>query len=262
MIRSLYTSATGMHAQETNMDIIANNLANVNTTGYKLVRPNFQDLMYQYLMEPGAATSSNTISPSGLQVGLGVKTVGTQKIFTQGDLSNTGNQLDVAIEGDGFIEVQLPDGSQAYTRSGNLQMDDTGRLVTSDGYPITPTITIPQDATSVTIAQDGRVSVKVPGQETSTEVGQITGVRFLNNAGLRSLGKNLYQETDASGSPTTGNFSEDGLGNLTQGFLESSNVSVVTEVVNMITGQRAYEAASKGITTADDMLSTAINLKR
>ncbi|MGI6523917.1 MAG: flagellar basal-body rod protein FlgG [Bdellovibrionota bacterium] len=262
MIRSLYTSATGMRAQETNMDVISNNLANVNTTGYKQVRANFQDLMYQYLLEPGAATSSSTISPSGLQVGLGVRTVGTQKIFTQGDLSSTGGQLDVAIEGDGFLEVEMPDGSQAYTRSGNLQLDDTGRLVTADGYPISPTITIPQDATSVTIAQDGTVSVAIPGQSASSEVGQITGVRFLNNAGLKSLGKNLYKETDASGSPTSGNFGENGLGNLSQGFLESSNVSIVTEVVNMITGQRAYEAASKGITAADDMLNTAISIKR
>ena len=262
MIRSLYTAATGMHAQETNMDVISNNLANVNTTGYKLVRANFQDLMYQYLQEPGAATSSETISPSGLQVGLGVRTVGTQKIFTQGDLSSTDGQLDVAIEGDGFFEVELPDGSQGYTRSGNFQLDDTGRLVTPEGYPISPTITIPSDATSVTIGQDGTVSVTIPGQDTASEVGQITGVRFLNNSGLRSIGKNLYQETEASGNATTGTFGQDGLGTLAQGFLESSNVSIVTEVVNMITGQRAYEAASKGITTADDMLNTAISLKR
>ena len=262
MIRSLYSAATGMRAQETNMDVISNNLANVNTTSFKQVRANFQDLMYQYMLEPGAATSSSTKSPTGLQVGLGVRTVGTQKMFTQGDLTVTDNQLDIAIEGDGFFEVTLPDGSTAYTRAGNFQLDDSGQLVTADGYTLNPTITIPADAISIAIGEDGTVSVTQPGQAEAAQVGQLTGVRFINNAGLRALGKNLYKETAASGAPTAGNFGENDFGRLAQGFLENSNVSIVNEVVNMITGQRAYEAASKGITTADDMLNTAINIKR
>ena len=262
MIRSLYTAATGMQAQETNLDVIANNLANVNTTGYKKVRADFQDLMYQYLLEPGTPTSSNTTSPTGIQVGLGVRNSGTEKIFLQGDLTSTGNQFDLAIEGDGFFEVQLPDGTAAYTRAGNLRLDETGRMVTPDGFPLNPAITIPPNALSVNVGQDGTVSVTIPGQQTPSEVGRLTGARFPNNAGLRSMGKNLYQESFSSGSPVTGNFSEEGLGRITQGFLESSNVSIVGEVVNMITGQRAYEAASKGIQTADEMLNQAINLKR
>jgi len=263
MIRALYTSATGMQAQETNLDVIANNLANVNTTGYKRVRADFQDLMYQYLLEPGTPTSSSTTSPTGIQVGLGVRTAGTQKIFLQGDLTSTGNQFDLAIEGGGFFPVELPpDNTAAYTRAGNLRLDETGRLVTTDGFPLQPAITIPANALSVTVGQDGTVSVTVPGQETPSEVGQLQGARFPNNAGLRSIGKNLYEETQSSGTPTTGNFAENGMGRISQGFLESSNVSIVGEVVNMITGQRAYEAASKGIQTADEMLSQAINLKR
>lgn len=262
MIRSLYSSATGMRAQETNMDVIANNLANVNTTGYKKSRANFQDLMYQYLLEPGAPTSQSTNSPSGIQVGLGVKTSSVQREFTQGDLTSTSNQLDVAIEGDGFFEIQLPDGTSSYSRSGNFQLDENGQLVTADGFILTPTISVPNDALAVTIAQDGTVSVRQPGAGAPSEIGQITGVRFPNPAGLRATGRNLYEETQASGAPIAGTFGEDGFGRLSQGFLESSNVSIVEEVVKMITGQRAYEASSKGIQTADEMLNQAINLKR
>ena len=262
MIRALYTAATGMRAQETNLDVIANNLANVNTTAFKKVRADFQDLMYQYLLEPGSPTSNNTISPTGIQIGLGVRTAGTQKLFLQGDLTSTGNQLDMAIEGDGFFEVEMPDGSRAFTRAGNLQRDETGRLVTPDGFPLNPAITIPQEALSVSIGQDGTVAVTLPNQQTPTQVGQLTGTRFQNNAGLRSIGKNLYEETESSGTPISGNFGENGFGRISQGFLESSNVSIVGEVVNMITGQRAYEAASKGIQSADEMLNQAINLKR
>ena len=262
MIRALYSAATGMHAQETNIDVISNNLANVNTTAYKKSRADFQDLMYQYLVEPGAQTSATTKNPSGIQLGLGVKTASVGKIFTQGDLTSTGNPFDVAIEGDGFFEVQLPDGRQAYTRCGALKIDENGILVTSDGYPVTPQITIPNNALSVTIAEDGRVYVKIPGSATASEVGQITGVRFPNNGGLHASGRNLYEETESSGSPITGTFSELGFGRLSQGFLESSNVSVVEQVVNMITAQRAYEASSKGVSTADEMLTQAINLKR
>ncbi len=262
MIRALYTAATGMSAQETNIDVISNNLANVNTTGYKKSRADFQDLMYQYLVEPGAATSTTTSTPSGIQVGLGVKTASVQKVFTPGDLSSTSNPLDVAIEGDGFFQIQLPTGDTAYSRAGAFQIDSTGNLVTSDGYVIDPGITIPTNALSVSIGQDGIVKAKTPGTTTATEVGTLTGVRFPNNAGLKAIGKNLYIETDSSGSPVTGTFGTDGFGRLSQGFLESSNVAVVEQVVNMITAQRAYEASSKGISTADEMISQAINLKR
>ena len=262
MIRALYTSATGMQAQETNIDTISNNLANVNTTGFKKSRAEFQDLIYQYLVEPGAPTSQNTQNSSGIQVGLGVKTASVQKVFAQGDLTSTGNQLDIAIEGDGFFPITLPDGSEAYTRSGSFQIDSTGKIITSDGYTLGQGITVPQDALSITIGEDGAVNVRQPATATPTNIGTIQGVRFANNAGLRAVGKNLYLETGSSGTPLTGDFSKDGFGRLSQGFLESSNVSVVEQVVNMITAQRAYEASSKGVQTADDMLNQAINLKR
>ncbi len=262
MFRGLYTSATGMRAQETNIDVIANNLANVNTTGFKKSSAHFEDLIYQQILEPGAPTSQTTESPTGIQVGLGVKTSSVAKDFTQGDLTATGNQLDIAIEGSGFFEVSLPDGTASYSRSGNLQIDSEGQLVTADGFPLNPAITVPADSLSVTIAQDGTVSVRQPGTAAPAEIGQITGVRFANPAGLRAVGRNLYEETESSGSPTSGIFSEDGLGRISQGFLESSNVSIVEQVVNMITAQRAYEASSKGVQTSDEMLSQAINLKR
>lgn len=262
MIRALYTAATGMSAQETNIDVIANNLANVNTTSFKKSRADFQDLMYQYVLDPGAPSSSSTNNPSGIQIGLGVKTAAVQKVFAQGDLTSTSNQLDVAIEGDGLFQVTLPDGSTAFTRSGAFQLDQNGQLVTSDGYIVAPGITIPNDALSVTIGQDGTVSVLQPGNTTPSSLGELTGVRFPNNAGLRAIGRNLYQETVSSGSPQAGRFSENGVGRLNQGFLESSNVSVVEQVVSMITAQRAYEASSKGISAADEMISSSINLKR
>ncbi len=263
MIRALYTAATGMHAQETNIDVIANNLANVNTTGFKKSRADFQDLMYQYLVEPGATTSqAGNQNPSGIQVGLGVKASSVQKVFTQGDLTSTGNQLDVAIEGDGFLQIQLPDGSAAFSRSGALRLDSQGQLVTPEGYVVDPGITIDTTAVAVSIGQDGTVSARTPGQTAETQVGTLTAIRFPNNAGLRAIGKNLYQETSSSGAPQTGTFGEEGFGRLAQGFLESSNVSVVEQVVTMITAQRAYEASSKAIQTSDDMLSQAINLKR
>ncbi len=262
MIRALYTAATGMNAQETNIDVISNNLANVNTVGFKKGRADFQDLMYQYAVEPGAPTSQISINPSGVQIGLGVKTASVQKVFTQGDLSSTGNQLDVAIEGDGFFQIQRPDGTIAYTRSGAFQLDQNGQIVTSDGYILAPGITIPPDSLGITIAQDGTITVKQPNTAVPNQVGQLLAVRFPNNGGLRALGQNLYEETQASGAPVNGIFNQVGFGRLNQGFLESSNVSVVEQVVNMITAQRAYEASSKGITTADEMLNQVINLKR
>jgi flagellar basal-body rod protein FlgG len=262
MLRALYTSATGMQAQETNIDVITHNIANVNTTGFKRGRAEFQDLIYQYLLEPGAPTSQSTQSPSGIQVGLGVKTSAVQKIFTQGDLLNTENQLDVAVEGDGFFQITRPDGSLAYTRTGAFQLDLQGNLVTSEGYQVAPGIAVPPEAIAITMGEDGTVSARLPGTSAPQQLGQLVGVRFPNNGGLRAVGKNLYEETDSSGAPIAGIFSQQGFGSLQQGFLESSNVSVVEQVVNMITAQRAYEANSKGIQTADDMLSQAINLKR
>lgn len=261
MIRALYSAATGMHAQETNIDVISNNLANVNTPGYKKSRADFQDLMYQYVVEPGAPTSATTKNPTGIQVGLGVKTSSVQKVFTQGDLTSTGNQLDVAIEGDGFFQVTKADGTTAYTRTGSFRMNENGELVTPDGFQVSPGVTIPTDALGITIGQDGTVSVRTPGSTTPTQVSTLTAVRFPNNAGLRAVGQNLYEETVSSGSPVTGTFGDSGFGRLNQGFLESSNVSVVEQVVNMITAQRAYEASSKGINTADEMIGQAINLK-
>ena len=262
MIRALYSAATGMQAQETNLDVISNNLANVNTTGFKKGRADFQDLMYQYVMEPGAPTSQTTINPTGIQIGLGVKTASVQKLFTQGDLSSTNNQLDVAVEGDGFFQVTRPDGTLAYTRTGSFRLDQAGQLTTADGFIIAPGITVPPDALGITIGQDGTVSVKQPNNAIPAQVEQLIAVRFPNNGGLRATGQGLYEETQASGAPVTGIFSQTGYGRLNQGFLESSNVSVVEQVVNMITAQRAYEASSKGITTADEMLTSAINLKR
>ena len=261
MIRGLYTSATGMNAQQTLIDTIANNLSNVNTTGFKKSRPEFQDLVYQYLVDPGAPTSGTTKSPTGLFLGLGVKAVGSTRMFSQGDLVSTSNPLDVAIEGDGFFSVTMPDGSKSYTRAGNLRLNDTGQLVTADGYEIVGPSPIAEGAKNIRISEDGQISyTDVNGAQTSA--GQLEAVRFLNPSGLRSTGRNLYEATDASGAESAGVFAENGFGKLSQGFLESSNVSVVQEVVQMITAQRAYEAASKGITTSDEMLGQAINLKR
>ena len=262
MIRSLFTAATGMNAQQNKIDVVSNNLANINTTGFKKMRVDFQDLMYTMLVEPGTATSTSSNHPTGIQVGHGVRTTGTSRVDSQGDLTATNNQLDIAIEGQGFLEVQLPDGSSAYTRTGALQLDENGQLVTTDGFVLQPAITIPVDAISISIGQDGTVSVTQPGSTTPSQVGQLQLNRFQNSRGLKNLGQNLLAETQASGSPTTGNPAESGFGRVTQGFLESSNVQVVEEVVQMILAQRAYESASKSIETADQMLNGAINLKR
>ncbi|MCB0328197.1 MAG: flagellar basal-body rod protein FlgG [Bdellovibrionales bacterium] len=262
MLRALYTAATGMNAQETNIDVISNNLANINTTAFKKSRAEFQDLMYQNLLDPGAQTSNTTKNPTGMQVGLGVETVSIGKVHTQGDLKNTGRDLDIAIEGEGMLQVTLPDGQFAYTRAGSLQVDDLGNLVTSEGYQVGSGITIPTDALSITFGQDGTITSRVSGTTTPTNVGQLQAFRFPNASGLRAIGMNLYQETQSSGVVQTGNFAQNGYGRINQGFLETSNVSVVEQVVNMITAQRAYEASSKGVRTAEDMLQQAINLKR
>jgi len=262
MIRALYTAATGMEAQQLNIDVIANNLANVSTTGFKKSRADFQDLLYQTLKEPGGLATGTTSVPTGIQVGLGVKPAAVQRVHLQGDFDQTTNPLDVAIEGDGFFQVTLPDGNTAYSRSGAFKLDSTGSVVTSEGDPITPQITIPNGAESISIGNDGTVSVVLPGQTAPSQVGQIQTVRFANPAGLRSEGRNLFRETGTSGTPALGTPGQDGLGQLSQGFLEGSNVSVVEELVAMISGQRAYEINSRAITAADEMLRTASSLGR
>lgn len=261
MIRSLFTAATGMIAQQLNLDVIANNLANVNTSGFKKSRADFQDVFYQTLEGPGTSQQQGT-SPTGIQVGLGVRPAAVGRVHSQGDFESTSNPLDMAIEGDGFFQITLPNGDTSYTRSGAFKLDENGQVVTSDGFLLTPTITIPPDALSITVGTDGIVSVLQPGSTTPTQVGQLQVARFQNPAGLRATGRNLFQETQASGAATLGTPGQDGLGTIAQGFLESSNVSVVEEIVQMVTGQRAYEANSKTIQTADQILSNAINVKR
>jgi flagellar basal-body rod protein FlgG len=262
MIRSLYTAATGMEAQKLNIDVISNNLANVNTTGYKRSRADFQDLIYQTISEAGTTSAEGSVLPTGIQVGLGVKTIAVQKIFDQGDFSSTGNPLDLVIEGDGFFQITKPDAEIGYTRGGAFKLDNEGRIVTSDGYPLEPSITIPANATSITIGTDGRVSIMQSGSSTPTEVGQITLARFSNPAGLKAIGKTMFVETDSSGEAITGTPGSEGMGTINQGFLEMSNVNIVEEMVNMIVSQRAYEINSKAVTASDEMLQTISNLIR
>ncbi len=262
MIRALYTAATGLEAQTLNIDVIANNLANVSTSGFKKSRADFEDLLYQTLKEPGSPATSTTQVPTGIQVGLGVRPAAVQRVFLQGDFNQTTNPLDVAIQGDGFFQVTLLDGSTAYTRSGAFKLDSTGTIVTSDGDLLTPQITIPQGADSITVGADGTVSVTLPGQSAPSQVGQMQTARFANAAGLRAEGRNLFVETDTSGSPQVGSPGQDGLGELAQGFLEGSNVSVVEELVAMITGQRAYEVNARAVSAADEMLRTAVAIGR
>lgn len=262
MIRSLFTAAAGMQAQQLNVDVIANNLANVNTTGYKRGRADFQDLLYQTLRNPGSPSAEGAQIPSGIQVGLGVKPVAVQRLFTQGDFTSTNNSLDLVIEGDGFFQVTRPDGTIAYTRAGAFKTDSDGRVVTSDGYPLDPSITIPADATQITVGSDGRVTVMQSGNTTPVEVGTIEIARFINPAGLMSMGKNLYVQTNSSGQPITGTPGTEGRGTLNQGYLEMSNVNVVEELANLIVAQRAFEMNSKAVQAADDMLQTTSSLKR
>lgn len=254
MIRSLWISKTGLDAQQTQMDVISNNLANVSTTGFKRTRAVFEDLLYQTLRQPGAASSQQTDLPSGLQLGTGVRPVATERIHTQGNLQLTGNSKDVAINGAGFLQVLLPDGTTAYTRDGSLQTDSQGQLVTASGFPIQPAITIPVDAQTLTVSRDGIVSVTLAGTVQPTEVGNLQLATFINPAGLESKGENLYVETGASGNPNTNTPGTNGAGILVQNYTETSNVNVVEELVNMIQTQRAYEINSKAITTSDQML--------
>jgi flagellar basal-body rod protein FlgG len=254
MIRALYTAASGMTAQELNVDTIANNLANANTNGFKARRTQFEDLLYQNFMQPGAAAGTQTTVPSGLQVGLGTRAVANEIILTQGSPTETDNPLNVVIQGNGFFQVRLPSGQTAYTRDGGFQLDNNGNIVTEVGNPIEPQITIPAQATSVTIAADGTVSYTQAGQSASQTIGQIQLANFPNPGGLNSLGNNLFMTTDASGEPTVGNpGGQDGLGTLMPGYVEGSNVSVVEEFINMIVSQRAYDANSKVVKAADEM---------
>jgi flagellar basal-body rod protein FlgG len=262
MIRALFTAATGMQAQQLNIDVISNNLANVNTTGFKRGRADFQDLLYQTLRQAGAASSNQTEIPTGIQLGLGARAAAVQRLFVQGDFQQTQNQLDVAIDGDGFFQILHPNGEVVYTRAGALKLDSQGRVVNSDGYPLEPEITIPNNATGITIGADGTVSVLQPGNAAPQQVGQLRLVNFANPAGLTGLGRGLFKTTTASGEPLEGAPGADGLGSLSQGFLELSNVSVVEEMVNLITGQRAYEINSKAIQAADEMLQVTTNVRR
>lgn len=260
MIRALWTASTGMETQQLNMDVIANNLANVNSSGFKKSRADFQDILYQTAKLPGATSGTGSESPTGVQVGLGSKVAAVQKIFTTGDIHKTESELDVAIEGAGFFQVTQPTGDLAYTRSGALKKDSTGRLTTSEGYVLSPEIVIPSNASSINIGSSGIVEVTLDGQNTPSQVGTIELARFSNPAGLKSIGRSLYTETPATGAPSTGIPGETGFGVLSQGFLEGSNVSIMEEMVNMIAGQRAYEVNSKVIKTADEMMQMTNNL--
>ncbi|MFZ6817591.1 flagellar basal-body rod protein FlgG [Undibacterium sp. Ji22W] len=254
MIRSLWIAKTGLDAQQTQMDVITNNLANVSTTGFKRSRAVFEDLLYQTMRQPGAQSSQQTQLPSGLQLGVGVRPVATERIFTQGNLQQTGNNKDLAINGQGFFQVLMPDGTTGYTRDGSFQVDNQGQMVTSSGFVIQPAITIPANAQSITVGRDGTVSVTQPGSTAAVQVGSIQLATFINPAGLMGLGENLYVETAASGNPGTNAPGTNGAGLIVQSFIETSNVNVAEELVSMIQTQRAYEINSKAITTSDQML--------
>lgn len=262
MMQSLYTGSTGMLGMQTQIDTTANNIANVNTIGFKKSRAEFADLMYKVMEYAGTSTSDVTKSPTGIEVGLGVRPTAINKLFGEGTLKQTDNQLDVAITGQGFFKLELPDGTEVYSRDGALKVDEDGTLVNSDGYKIIPEVVIPEDATDVTIGTDGTITVVQPGQAQATQIGQILLTSFINPAGLHSMGDNLYLETDSSGQPVDDTPGVNGLGVLRQGFVELSNVQLVVELTDLITGQRAYDANSKVITTSDEMLQTTNQLKR
>jgi flagellar basal-body rod protein FlgG len=254
MSQALWVAKTGLDAQQTRMTVISNNLANVNTTGFKQGRAVFEDLLYQNVRQAGGQSSQDTELPSGLNLGTGVRIVATEKLFTQGGVSQTGNALDVAIKGRGFFQILLPDGTLAYTRDGTFQRDQQGQLVTSSGYTVQPAITIPDGAQSITIGTDGIVSVQLAGQASASQIGTLETVDFINEAGLQPVGENLFLETASSGTPQSGTPGANGFGSIVQGALESSNVNVVAELVNMIETQRAYEMNSKAIETNDQMM--------
>jgi len=254
MLRSLWIAKTGMDAMQTNIDVISNNLANVNTNGFKRTRPVFEDLLYQTLRQPGAPSSQQTQLPSGLQLGTGVKPSATERIFTQGNLQLTDNPLDMAINGQGFFQISLPDGSTAYTRDGAFQVNNQGQIVTSGGYPLNPAITVPAGTTKINVSNDGIISVQTAGQTASTQIGNVQLANFINPAGLESVGQNQYLETTASGAPTVSAPGTNGVGVLNQSYVETSNVNITEELINMIQAQRAYEINSKAIQTSDQML--------
>ena len=262
MIRALYSAATGMQSQQLNIDVIANNLANVNTAGFKKSRADFQDLLYQTIRTPGAAATANTQSPTGIQIGLGTRPAAVQRVFLQGSFDETGNPLDMAIEGDGFFQITLPSGEIAYTRAGSFKIDNQSRIVTSEGDPLEPAISVPLTAEQVMVGQDGIVTVTLPDEPTPSQIGQIQTARFPNPAGLRAVGRNLSHESDSSGTPQVGTPGEEGRGTLLQGFLEQSNVSVVQELIALIVGQRAYEITSRAINAADHMLQISSQIVR
>jgi flagellar basal-body rod protein FlgG len=262
MIRTFWIAATGMGSQQLNLDVIANNLANVNTVGFKKSRADFEELLYQEERLPGAASSPDTQYPTGLAVGLGVRPVATAKIFTEGNMEQTSNSLDLAIEGDGFFKILLPNGEFAYTRNGSFKLDRDGTIVTPTGLPMDPEISIPEDTRNITISSDGIVSVTQSGSDIPTEVGNIELAKFINPAGLRPMGRNMYAATEASGDEITGVPGDDSIGLISQGFLEMSNVNVVEEMVKMIISQRAYEMNSKAIQTADEMIQIVNQLRR
>ncbi len=261
-MKALQIAATGMQAQQLNVEVISHNIANLRTTGYKRMRPEFQDLLYQNIRAPGASSSqSGTTLPSGIQIGLGVKTASTYRIMTQGDVTNTEKDLDIAIRGEGFFQVQLPDGQTAYTRSGAFALDANGQLVTQEGYLVEPSISVPNNARQISISASGEVQVLIDGQTTPQNAGTLELARFVNKAGLEAIGDNLFLETPASGSPTTGTPDADGLGSLLQNFLESSNVNAVSEISDLIAAQRAYEMNAKVISAADEMMQATSNLR-
>jgi flagellar basal-body rod protein FlgG len=260
MIRSLWIAKTGLDAQQTQLDVISNNLANVSTNGFKRSRAVFEDLLYQTLRQPGAQSSQQTTIPSGLMLGVGVRPVSTEHIFTQGSLTNTGNGLDVAINGSGFFQIQMPDGTLAYTRDGSFQKDSTGQIVTSSGYPLSPAITIPSNTTSMTISRDGIVSIIQSGSAATVQLGNIQLATFVNPGGLQSTGENLFIETASSGTPTPNTPGSNGAGVLNQNYVENSNVNVAEDLVSMIQTQRAYEMNSKAISTSDAMLARLTQL--
>jgi flagellar basal-body rod protein FlgG len=263
MIRALFSAASGMNAQQTNVENIANNIANANTAGFKARRAQFQDLLYQNMIQPGAAASQQTLVPTGLQLGLGTRAVSNEIIFTQGDFTETDNPLDLVIQGNGFFQLQLPSGQLAYTRAGTFHLNNTGQVVDPSGNLIDPPITIPQNALTITVGSDGTVSYTLPGQTTAQQAGQIQVAVFPNASGLNSLGQSMLQQTESSGAPVLGPpGGQDGQGSLLQGYVEQSNVSIVQEFVNLIVSQRAYEANSKVVKAADDMYQQANNLKQ
>ena len=262
-MKALHTAATGMKVQQLTVDVIANNLANANTSGFKRSQIDFQDLLYVEMQRPGLSTANGVASPTGLQVGSGARAVSTTKVFSQGTLEETRRDLDVAIDGAGFFQVDMPDGSTGYTRDGSFRLDASGNMVTTDGYAVSPGISFPEDVTSLRIGKDGTVSVTTASApETTTVLGQIELARFPNPAGLSSEGGNLFRATDSSGEATVSSPGEGGMGQLAQQFLERSNVDVVSELVNLITAQRAYEVNSRAIRTSDDMMSLVNNLTR